>query len=110
MSITSIARNFFAPRLKELERYATDAAAIQQRMLRYLTTNAKYTEYGRRYMFGNIQSYDAFAANVPLNTYDDLKDYIDRMRHGEADVLWPGVVNGTPSRQAPPTTRASSYP
>ena len=92
MSITSIARNFFAPRLKELERYATDAAAIQQRMLRYLTTNAKYTEYGRRYMFGNIQSYDAFAANVPLNTYDDLKDYIDRMRHGEADVLWPGVV------------------
>ena len=55
MSITSIARNFFAPRLKELERYATDAAAIQQRMLRYLTTNAKYTEYGRRNMFGNIQ-------------------------------------------------------
>lgn len=92
MSITSIARKFFTPRLKELERYATDAAAIQQRMLRYLTESAKHTEYGRRHMLGNVKTYDAFAANVPLNTYDDLKDYIDRMRHGEANLLWPEVV------------------
>lgn len=92
MSITSIARNFFAPRLKELEGYSANAAEIQNRMLRYLVGSAKNTEYGRRHIFGNIKSYESFAANVPLNTYDDLKDSIDRMRHGEASVLWPGVV------------------
>lgn len=92
MSITSIARNFFAPRMKELERHATGGLAMQAEVLEYLTDNAKSTEYGRRHIFGNIKSYESFAANVPLNTYDDLKDSIDRMRHGEANVLWPGVV------------------
>ena len=92
MSITSIARNFFVPRQRELERYATDGGAIQAEVLKYLLANAKDTEYGGRHIFGNISSYDGFTANVPLNTYEDLKDYIDRMRHGEADVLWPGTV------------------
>ena len=27
-----------------------------------------------------------------MNTYEELKDYIDRMRHGERNVLWPGLV------------------
>ena len=92
MNITRIARNFLAPRLKELERYATKGAEIQAEMLKYLVQGAKDTEYGRRHIFGNTASYENFAANVPLNTYDDLRECIDRMRHGEADVLWPGVV------------------
>lgn len=92
MSITSIARKFLTPRLKELERYATKGVEIQAEMLKYLTQRAKDTEYGRRHIFGSITSYENFAANVPLNTYDDLKDCIDRMRHGEPSVLWPGVV------------------
>ena len=27
-----------------------------------------------------------------MNTYEELKAYIERMRQGEADVLWPGTV------------------
>ena len=92
MSITSIARNLFTPRLREIEKYATRAAEIQARMLHYLTDNARHTEYGRRHIFSGAMTYESFAANVPLNTYDDLKDMIDRMRHGEQSVLWPGAV------------------
>ena len=29
---------------------------------------------------------------MPVNTYEELKNDIDRMRHGEHDVLWPGSV------------------
>ena len=29
---------------------------------------------------------------MPLNSYEELKGYIDQMRHGESDVLWPGRV------------------
>ena len=29
---------------------------------------------------------------VPLNTYEELKGDIDRMRHGEQSILWPGQV------------------
>lgn len=92
MSITNIARKFLAPRLKELERYAAHGVEIQAEMLKYLTQSAKDTEYGRRHIFGSITSYESFAANVPVNTYEDLKDGIDRMRHGEPSVMWPGVV------------------
>ena len=51
MSITSIARNLFTPRLREIEKYATRAAEIQARMLHYLTDSARHTEYGRRHIF-----------------------------------------------------------
>ena len=29
---------------------------------------------------------------MPVNTYEELKGDIDRMRHGERDILWPGKV------------------
>ena len=38
------------------------------------------------------RDYEQFAKNVPINTYEELKADIDRMRHGESDVLWPGQV------------------
>ncbi len=39
-----------------------------------------------------MKDYDDFVKSVPLNSYEELKGNIDRMRHGEADVLWPGKV------------------
>jgi hypothetical protein len=35
-------------------------------------------------------SRDAFCRKVPLQTYPDLAPYIDRMKKGAADLLWPG--------------------
>ena len=92
MSITRIARNFFAPRWRELERHLTDGEELQRQVLRRLTEQAKDTEFGRRHLFGAIKSYDDFVRNVPLQDYESLKADIDRMRHGEAGVLWPGRV------------------
>ena len=57
-----------------------------------LIARAKDTEFGRRHTFGAIKGYDDFVKNVPVATYEDVKDDIDRMRHGERDVLWPGRV------------------
>ncbi|MDO4159455.1 MAG: GH3 auxin-responsive promoter family protein [Prevotellaceae bacterium] len=92
MSITSIVKRAFISRQKELGRYADNAGELQDEVLKYLTESAKDTEFGRRYMFSNMKSYSDFAENVPVNTYEELKTDIDRMRHGSANVLWPGVV------------------
>ncbi|MDD5825254.1 MAG: GH3 auxin-responsive promoter family protein, partial [Prevotellaceae bacterium] len=43
-------------------------------------------------VFKGIKGYEDFAKNVPVNTYEELKGDIDRMRHGERDILWPGKV------------------
>jgi len=92
MSLTSIARNFFKSRWKELDRYDTDGEQMQRQVLTHLVARAKDTEYGRKHIFDAIHSYDQFVRNVPVNTYEELKGDIDRMRQGEADILWPGRV------------------
>ena len=43
-------------------------------------------------MFTTIKGYEQFSQQVPLNDYESLKASIDRMRHGERDVLGPGQV------------------
>ena len=92
MSLTKIIRGAFVSRQKEIERYDKEAEALQMEVLHYLMSNAKHTEYGRKYSFGAVGSYSDYASHVPVNTYEELKGYIDRMRHGECDLLWKGSV------------------
>ncbi|MGX8696370.1 MAG: GH3 auxin-responsive promoter family protein [Prevotella sp.] len=92
MSITRIARRFFAPRWRELERHENKAEELQRQVLSRLVSRAKDTEYGRYHRFGDMKTYEDFVHNNPVNTYEELKGQIDRMRQGEADVLWPGSV------------------
>ena len=69
-----------------------EAEQLQRQVLTHLLQEAKDTEYGRNHLFGQTHGYDGFVNNVPVNTYEELKSDIDRMRHGECDVLWPGRV------------------
>lgn len=92
MGITSIARFYFHKRQKELERHRKEGVQMQAEVLKSLLDRASDTEYGRDHIFNMTRSYEEFAHNVPVNTYEELKGDIDRMRHGEKDILWPGVV------------------
>lgn len=93
MNLTSIVNKlYFQPRRRELERYINKGEEMQHEILQYLVKRGKDTEYGRKYLFSTINNYNDFAQNIPLNTYEELKGYIDRMRHGERNILWPGQV------------------
>ncbi|MFC2760091.1 GH3 auxin-responsive promoter family protein [Hallella multisaccharivorax] len=92
MSLTKIAGKFFLPRQKELDRHYTEPEQLQRSVLSYLVSKGMDTEYGRAHAFENIKDYIGFVKNVPINTYEELKGDIDRMRHGEQNVLWPGLV------------------
>lgn len=93
MNLTNLVEKIaFRRRQKELDKYANNGLAMQQEVLHYLVEYAKDTEYGRNHLFSTIQSYDDFVQNVPVNTYEELKGDIDRMRHGEENILWPGQV------------------
>ena len=92
MSITKIARKCFAPRWHEVERMYTEAEAMQRQVLSHLVNKARDTEFGRYHRFSDMKTYDDFINRVPVGDYESLKNDIDRMRHGEKDVLWPGRV------------------
>ena len=92
MSITRIIRPVFARRYHRLERYATASEELQMGVLLKLVSCAGNTEWGRQHHFRDIHSYEQFASSCTVNSYDDLKADIDRMRHGGKDILWPGSV------------------
>jgi GH3 auxin-responsive promoter family protein len=92
MSLTKIVRNFFVSRQRELENYATQTESIQTEVLHKLIRQGAQTEWGEGHAFHSIRSWEQFADRTPITTYEDLKGYIDRMRQGEKNVLWPGQV------------------
>jgi len=92
MSLTHIIKGVFERRYKAIAEGYQDEERLQRNVLQRLLSRATDTEYGRNHLFAATRSYDDFAANVPVNTYEELKADIDRMRHGEANVLWPGQI------------------
>lgn len=92
MNTTRLIGKLFAPRQKALDAYATRAVALQDAVLRRLLSEAAGTEWGRAHQYAGIRSYEDYRRLVPVQTYDDVKPYIERMRHGESDVLWKGQV------------------
>ena len=92
MNITKLLNKvYFAPRLKEIELYTEHAGELQAGVLKRLVHMAANTEWGKKYNYANIRTYTDFQ-RVPIQQYDDVKGYVDRMRHGEKNILWPGQV------------------
>ncbi|MFN2588642.1 MAG: GH3 auxin-responsive promoter family protein [Actinomycetota bacterium] len=77
------------PAARRLHRALDDPRRAQLRILRETLAANRDSEVGRRYGFGSITSYGAFAARVPLSGYDDLHGDITRVARGE-----PGVLTG----------------
>lgn len=76
---------------KKNYKWAKKPGLTQQKTLRYLIKKAENTQFGKDHGFSNIRTYEDFKKAVPVRTYEDLKDYIEWVKKGEKDVLWPGL-------------------
>lgn len=92
MNFTPLIGLYFASRQKAVEQYNNQAEQLQINVMRRLVQKASQTEWGSAHHFEQIHSYEDFAKSMPINSYEELKGYIDRMRHGEKNILWPGQV------------------
>ena len=89
--ITRIANNvYFAPRFHRLERYVTHATEIQEQVFKRLIDKAAPTEWGKKYDYASIKDYAQFCKRVPVQTYEEVKPWVERIRQGEQNLLWPG--------------------
>ena len=93
MKITSLVKPIFQKRERKLEFLDANSDSVQREVLSRLVASAADTEWGHIHHFDAVKDYESFAASSPVNTYEELKEYIDRMRRGERDVLWRGSVN-----------------
>ncbi len=110
MSLTTLLRPFFTKRIREIDRYATDAENLQRQVLSRLIHSAADTEWGHSHDYANTNSYEDFSKNIPISTYEELKGYIDRMRHGEQDILWPGTVKWYAKSSGPTNDKSKFIP
>lgn len=91
MSIKSFAAKLFARKIyNDTQKWVSNPVATQQKVFRELINSAKDTQFGRDHGFAQIQSFEDFAAKVPVRDYEALRPYVDRVVNGEADVLWKG--------------------
>ncbi|MCC7371898.1 MAG: GH3 auxin-responsive promoter family protein [Chloroflexi bacterium] len=64
-----------------------NATVAQEKKLLSIIRAHRDTEYGKRFGFGSIRNIGDYQRNVPINTYENLSPYIDRMTAGEQNVL-----------------------
>ena len=67
-----------------------NAAQIQTNTLKSLVNKAKKTKFGIEHQFHKINSIEEYTDKVPIRDYEDIKKYIDEIKKGIKDVLWPG--------------------
>lgn len=91
MNSTRLISTLFKPRQKATALYTTQAEALQYKVFCRLIKDAANTEWGLKYGYKDIKSYQDFQ-RIPIQTYEEIKPYVERMRHGEKNVLWPGEV------------------
>lgn len=75
-------------RLWSADQWITNPVVTQFEVWQHLLAAGQYTEFGRKHAFSAVQSLAQFKAAVPLQEYEDLQPYIERMMQGEENLLW----------------------
>ncbi len=88
----SLFRSYLRFRMRHIRRYMEDPHGVQRYWFERLLLTARDTEWGKNYGFRSIKSHRQFANRIPVQSYDSLKPFIERMMMGEKDVLWNGRV------------------
>lgn len=91
MGIRSLLAKPFASYIdRQTKEWSLNAVRYQQQVFQSLVAGAKSTQFGRDHGFADIKTYDEFKKQVPIRDYEVLKPYIERVLHGEENILWPG--------------------
>lgn len=90
--INSLVSWFNTSRMHQIDFLKKHPEEVQQETLLKLLSSALGTEFGKKYDFDSIESEDDFKSRVPVHSYEDFKPYIERLREGEMNLLWPGDI------------------
>jgi len=87
--INSVISWLMKKRFHQIELFMKYPHEVQGEWFKKLLNTAKDTEYGQRYDFKSINTYDEFRSRLPINDYDSIKGDIDLLMKGKQNILWP---------------------
>jgi non-ribosomal peptide synthetase component F len=86
----ALSRPLAAYTVHRYRQWQRNPVAAQQHLLGELVRKAASTAFGRAHDLAAVRTPADLASRVPIRDYEALKPYFDRVKVGEADVLWPG--------------------
>jgi hypothetical protein len=86
--INSVLSWLMKKRFHQIELFMKYPHEVQEEWFKKLISNASETEWGRKYDYKSINGAKEYKERVPVNDYEALKPYINRLRKGEQNILW----------------------
>ena len=91
MGIRSVlAKPFAAYIASQTKEWSMKPEVYQQKVFESLLQTGRKTLFGKDHGFESIKSYEDFKKQVPIRDYEVLKPYVEKVLHGEQDILWTG--------------------
>ena len=90
--IPSIVNWLNIKRIHEIEIFKKYPDETQKETLYQLLAKAAKTEWGQKYHYSTISSVEEYQSRFEVQTYEDIIPYVERLRKGETDLLWPGEI------------------
>jgi hypothetical protein len=90
--IPSVVKWLNSSRLEQIDNFRKYPVETQNAVLYKLLARAASTEWGKRYNYSSITSVKEYQNRFPVQTYEALMPYVNRLRNGETDLLWPGEI------------------
>src|SRR3982751_6815364 len=87
---STLAKPFAAYIASQTASWSKEPARYQHNILASLMKQAAGTVFGKDHDFSSVKNHDDFKRLVPIRDYEVLKPYVERVVHGEADILWKG--------------------
>lgn len=80
-------------RFHQIELFMKYPLEVQREVFENLIHDASRTEWGKTYNYHESLTQQSFRERVPLQTYEELKPYVKRLKAGEQNLLWPTAIN-----------------
>ncbi len=83
--------------------WANNPIKTQKKQLKSIISKASKTLFGKDHGFSEISDYEEFKSRVPVRDYEELREYIELVKSGKKNILWPGkpiyfaITSGTTS-------------
>jgi hypothetical protein len=107
--VNSIASWFLKKRFHQIDLFLKYPCEVQNELLLNLIDTAKGTQIGKKYDFASISNYKTFTERVPVTTYEEYQDVIERSRKGETNIFGLRQLGGLLNLVELPMQKASLY-
>jgi len=93
MALHSVFSWFMKKRLHQIELFMKYPIEVQNEVFEKLISLGKNTEFGKDHNFSQTMAQTNFREQVPLQFYEDVKPYVERLQQGEQSLLWPTAIH-----------------